>query len=468
MPEKRVSRMLKPVALLLIGVLLVSACAPAQTPAPPPAQPTATALPPTAAPAPTATPVPPSPTPKPPVEISFWASIGGKNGEILQGMVDTFNQSQNEVKVIYEFQGAYTEAEQKLLAALAAGQVPGLVMLEISRIPGFAYNNALEPLDDYAAGPDGIDLNDFVPALLNESRINGKLYSLPQSRSMPVFYYNKDLFKEAGLDDSRAPANWEELRKAAIALTKADGSQVGFGLQIGNPWWYFQAGVECYGGDVSRIEGGQCKPTFNEAKAVEALQWWYDLVYVDKAAKIYPGQGLTTWEQLQADFISGKVGMMYITTGWMGNIEANSPFRVGVGMLAEGPTGIRKAPTGGNGLVIPAANSPEKKQAAWKFLKWISDTKQTAYWAMKTGYMPLRLSAMNDPDLQAYFQERPNFKVAVEQMQYASSFPCIKLHPKTEQTLDVLWERIFVAQEPIQTVADETAAQVAELMKEMQ
>lgn len=450
------SNVSRALAISLVVLLVLIACvAPTAPQAPAPAAPAAPAAAPAAA-----------EQPAEPVEVVFWAALGGNNGTILEGMVNDFNALQDEVQVKYEFQGAYSDAEQKFLTALAANQVPDLVMLEISRIPGFANAEALLPLDNFAAGPDGIDLSDFAEALLNESKINGKLYSLPQARSMPVFYYNKTMFEEAGLDSSQAPENWQALREAAIALTKPDDFQYGFGIQIGNPWWYFQEAVENYGGDVSRADP-TCQPTFNEAAGVEALQWWYDLVYKDNAAKIYPGQGLTTWEQLQADFISGKMGMMYITTGWMGNIEANSPFEVGVGMLAAGPSGVRKAPTGGNGLVIPAKAPAEKQEAAWKFLKWLTDTPQTAAWAKATGYMPLRLSAMEDPALQAYFVERPNFQVAVAQMAHASSFPCIKLHPKTERTLDVLWERIFVGQEDIQTVADETVAEVEVLMQEM-
>ncbi len=147
-------------------------------------------------------------------------------------------------------------------------------------------------LDELAAGADGVDLKDFSEGLLKESRIDNKLYSLPQARSMPVFYYNKDMFKAAGLDDSKAPADWKALREAALKLTKGDGSQVGFGMQIGNPWWYFQMAVENYGAEVSTGEGAACKPTFNDPKAVEALQWWYDLVNKDKVAKIYPGARL--------------------------------------------------------------------------------------------------------------------------------------------------------------------------------
>jgi sn-glycerol 3-phosphate transport system substrate-binding protein len=452
------------VGLMVLSIILSACAAPAATQAPAVEAPAATEAAPAEteeAPAATEAPAPPAE----PVEVTFWAALGGNNGTILEEAVKTFNASQNEVVVKYEFQGAYGDAETKFLTALAGGAVPDLVMLEISRIPGFARSGSLLALDDLAAGPNGVDLSDFSEGLLKESRIDGMLYSLPQARSMPVFYYNKDMFKAAGLDPEKAPADWAALRDAAIKMTKSDGSQIGFGLQIGNPWWYFQMATENYGAQVSTGEGDACVPAFNDPKAVEAYQWWYDLVYKDKAARIYPGQGLTTWEALQADFISGKVGMMFITTGWMGNIEKNSPFDVGVAMIPAGPSGERHIPTGGNGIVIPVASPVEKQEASWKFLKWLTDTPQTAKWSQDTGYMPLRLSAMEDPGLQKYFTERPNFKVAVSQMEYASPFPCIKLNPKTESTLDKLWERIFVGKEDIKKVADDVAQQVKDLPK---
>jgi sn-glycerol 3-phosphate transport system substrate-binding protein len=400
-----------------------------------------------------------------PTQVVFWSALGGNNGKILDAFVQEFNASQSDVQVVNEFQGAYADAEQKLMASIASGKTPDLCMLEISRIPAFVAAKALVPLDAFASGPNGIDLKDFVQGLLDESKIDGKLYSLPQSRSMPVFYYNKTMFKAAGLNADKAPATWKDVRDAATKLTSPDGSKVGFGIQTGNPWWYFQTAVESYGAEISKLVDGKPVPTFNSPEAVAALQWWYDLVKKDKAAKLYVGQGLTSWELLQADFISGKVGMMYITTGWMGNILANSKFEVGVGKLAAGPTGVRKIPTGGNGIVIPAGSPKVKQEAAWTFLKWLTDTKQTAKWAMQTGYMPLRISAGNSPELKAYIAKNPAFEVAVDSMLYASPFPAIKRNPKTEPTCDVLWERIFINNEPVQKVADEVAKQVTQQLQ---
>ncbi|HOX32225.1 MAG TPA: ABC transporter substrate-binding protein [Spirochaetales bacterium] len=399
-----------------------------------------------------------------PQQVVFWAALGGNNGKLLEAAVSEYNASQKEVFVKYEFQGDYTATEQKFAAAIAAGAVPDLVMLEISRIPGFAYRKAIKPLDDLAKKYK-LPKEDIPAALLGESTIDGKLYSLPQSRSMPVFYYNKDMLRAAGLPD-KAPETWAELRKAAIAMTNKAEGRYGFGLQIGNPFWYFSNAVEGNGGTISVRKNGVDTPTFNDPAGVAGLKFWYDLVNADGGGRIYPGQGLATWEALQADFISGKVGMMFITTGWMGNIVKNSKFDVGVGMLPVGPGGLRKAPTGGNGIVIPAKAKAKNQDAAFKFLMWLSDTPQTSKWAMQTGYMPLRLSALGDPQMTKYFETNPAFKVAVEQMRWVSAFPGIKMNPKTEPALNVLWERIFVANEDVKKVCDEVAAQIAGFMKE--
>lgn len=398
-----------------------------------------------------------------PTQIVFWAALGGNNGKLLEDSVNQFNASQSDTFIKYEFQGDYTTVEQKFATTLAAGAVPDLVMLEISRIPVFAERKAIRSLDDLAA-KFKLPKEDFPEALLGESTIDGKLYSLPQSRSMPVFYYNKDMFRAAGLPD-KAPETWAELRKAAIALTSKDGNRYGFGVQIGNPFWYFSNAVEGNGGTISVKKGATDIPTFNDEKGVAGLKFWYDLVYSDGAARIYPGQGLATWEALQADFISSKVGMMFITTGWMGNIIKNSKFDVGIAMLPVGPGGVRKAPTGGNGIVIPAKSPAKNQEAAFRFLQWLTDTPQTSKWAMDTGYMPLRLSALKDPQLVKYFTTNPEFRVAVEQMRYASAFPGIKMDPKTEPALNVLWERIFVGKEDIKKVADEVAAQIEKNMR---
>jgi sn-glycerol 3-phosphate transport system substrate-binding protein len=398
-----------------------------------------------------------------PTQVVFWAALGGNNGKLLEASVNEFNASQGDVFVKYEFQGDYTAVEQKFATTLATGSVPDIVMLEISRIPVFAQRKAIQPLDDLAA-KFKLPREDFPVGLLGESVIGGKLYSLPQSRSMPVFYWNRTMFKEAGLPD-KAPETWAELRKAAIALAKKDGSRYGFGVQIGNPFWYFSNAVEGNGGAISVKKGDKDVPTFNDAKGVAGLKFWYDLVNTDGAARIYPGQGLATWEALQADFISSKVGMMFITTGWMGNIIKNSQFDVGVAMLPVGPGGVRKAPTGGNGIVIPAKSPAANQEASFRFLQWLTDTPQTSKWAMDTGYMPLRLSALKDPQLVKYFTTNPAFRVAVEQMRWASPFPGIKMDPKTEPALNVLWERIFVAKEDIKKVADEVAAQIEANMR---
>ncbi len=116
---------------------------------------------------------------------------------------------------------------------------------------------------------------------------------------------------------------------------------------------------------------------------------------------------------------------------------------------------------------LSRSKSPKEKQAAsWKFLKWLTDTPQTSKWAQGTGYMPLRFIRDERcyPDEILYRSaEFPGG--GFTDGRTSSAFPCIKLNPKTESTLDKLWERIFVGKEPIKTVADDVAKQVQDLLK---
>ena len=447
---------LSAVALLTVVGLVLSGCAPTPVPAPTKQAVGSTPVPAATKPAPTA-------APTGPVEITFWNALSGNNGKVMEALVTRYNASQQDVKVNLQFQGNYNETEQKFLAAVAASAVPDLVMVERSRIPGLAAAGALRPLDDFINGPDGLDIKDFIAALV-ERHTDGKLYSLPQSRSMPVFFYNKDLFKAAGLDDSQAPATWDELKAAAQKLTTPDGSVVGFGLQSGGSWWYFQAAVEQNGGEVSDPKTREVK--FNEPAAVEALTWWYNLVYTDKVAKVVGGAGYDSWGNLEAEFISGKVAMMFISTGNMANIQKNAKFRVGVGPLPGGKAG-RAAPTGGNAVLIPAGSPPAKAAAAWKFYKWLTDTEQVVEWSMGTGYMPTRTSALNHPKFVEFVKQNPGFGECVKQLEFARPVPSIIQHPKTQTVVEAMYEKIFVGRAPIKQSLDETAAEIAQLMKEL-
>ena len=177
------------------------------------------------------------------IEIEFWHAMGSSNGELIQELTDAFNESQDKIFVKAVHQGSYTEASTKLQAALSAGEAPVAAQMEIGSLGLFADAGVLVNLQDYVDAED-FDLDDFMPGLLDASYYNDELIALPHSRSLPVLYYNKDKFAEAGLDAENPPQTWDEVKEAAAALTK-DGT---YGYSCPLDQWYYTSLVMNAGG----------------------------------------------------------------------------------------------------------------------------------------------------------------------------------------------------------------------------
>ena len=158
---------------------------------------------------------------------------------------------------------------------------------------------------------DGVSadwLNSFYPALMANSLIEGKTWGIPFQRSTIVAYYNKDMFREAGLDPESPPATWDELISAGKALTK-DGT---YGLMIpstGYPYWMFQALAIQNGKEVMSNDG--LTTYFDDEAVVDTLEFWKSL---STEHGIMP-EGTVEWGTLRQAFLEGQTAMMWHSTG---------------------------------------------------------------------------------------------------------------------------------------------------------
>lgn len=352
------------------------------------------------------------PTANQPVTIDFWYSLSGKNGEVVKKLVEDFNQSQSEVKVNASFQGNYYENHAKVLSAIAAGNQPDVTMVEVASIASFANSGALENLTPFIEGKDGIDKNDFVPGLVQDSTWNNTFYALPFNRSTPIMYINKDKLKAAGLDEN-GPKTWDELQTFSQKLSKKD-QEWGFSTPI--DIWFYEAMVFENGGSILNPEGTQA--LVNSPQAMEPIHYWKKMIE-EGSMKMPPGAKYDAWEVAENDFINGKVAMIYDSTGSLNMLLEKAKFEVGTAFLPQKQSyGV---PTGGTNLVMLAKS--QKKDAAWKFMKYATDKQQTIQFSQQTGYMPVRTSAVNSDEMKQFFAEHPQFKVAVDQLQYAQPRP---------------------------------------------
>ena len=386
-----------------------------------------------------------------PTEVVLWSALSGALQDTIQTVVETFNASQTDIVVVNQFQGNYDEAAQKLTAAIPANTAPEIAHLSEIWWFKFFLAQALEPLDAYIAR-DNVDTADYVASLLNEGNRMGQQWWMPWARSTPLFYYNKTVFSDAGMPDG--PKTWEELREIAPSLTIKDGdtmTRAGFGLNSIGDAWGFQGMIWAYGG---RYSDDDFNMMINQDAGVEAGEFY-------KSGIVEGWAGLTI--DAGAEFVNQLVASAIMSTGGMRSILANtSEFEVGAAFMPEGPAGFGCC-TGGSGLSVLAGASQEKKDAAWEFVKYTSTPENTIWWSQNTGYMPVRISAVESEEMQAFYEANPIFRTAVEQLPKTSPQDPARIYtPNGDSTIRGALEKMTIEFAETRISFDEAAATLTE------
>ena len=178
-----------------------------------------------------------------PVVAQFWYSFGGTNREVTEAHIKRFNESQSKYKIEGTFQGDYFEALAKIRAAAATKTAPAAFHVIGEAIPQLAASGLFENLEPYAKGPNGANLEDYLPGQTQHTYFDylGKpqapLVALPFFRSTPILYYNADMLAAKGV---KVPATWDELRDAAAKLTVREGDETKtYGFEVPVDWWFW-------------------------------------------------------------------------------------------------------------------------------------------------------------------------------------------------------------------------------------
>ncbi|NJM06813.1 ABC transporter substrate-binding protein, partial [Candidatus Gracilibacteria bacterium] len=377
------------------------------------------------------------------VNIVYWGSFSGGLGEAEQAMVNAFNESQQDVQVEYQFQGSYEETAQKFTAGLQANTIPDVILLSDVWWFSFYTGEAITVLDELIAA-EGVDLADYEPVLLNEGVRQGKQIWIPFARSTPLFYYNKDIFAEAGLPD-RAPETWAEFQEWAPQLVQRDGdtlSRAAFAHPNGASYiaWLFQGVTWQFGGQYSTPD---FQMTMTDPNTVRAAKFFQDTANTENWAILA--------DDINQEFIGGTAAAMMASTGGLAGIQENAPFNVGVGFLPmETSFGC---PTGGAGLAIPSGAPAEKQAAAMKYIAFATNPENAGVWSRSTGYMPVRISTKETAEMQTFFAENPNFKTAVDQLPKTRAQDAARVFVRNgDQIIGRGLERIVVNNESPETV----------------
>lgn len=354
------------------------------------------------------------------VELTMYypVAVGGPLTQVVDGLVADFMKENPDIKVNAIYAGNYNDARIKALAALKSGQPAQLSVMFSIDIYELIEQDAIVAFDDVVeSAEDKAWLDSFFPALMENGRTQGKTWGIPFQRSTIVMYYNKDAFRDAGLDPAKPPASWDELVSMGQKLVKKSGGQVDrWGAMIpstGYPYWMF--GALTMQNDQVLMNGDGNETYFDKPATVETLQYWVDL---GNKHGVMPS-GTIEWGTLRQNFLEGKTAIMWHSTGNLTAVKKGAKFDFGVAML---PAKARRGtPTGGGNFYIFKKTTDEEKKASLKLIKFLTQPKRTAEWSIKTGYIGTRPDAYQTDALKKYVVEFPPAAVARDQLEFATA-----------------------------------------------
>lgn len=323
--------------------------------------------------------------------VTFWNTFTGSDAETLKTIVDGYNKK-NEGK--YEVKMDIMPADQfnqKLPPAIATGTAPTLIAITPSAAAAFIQNNTIQPLDDFYS-LDGVNKADFEESALTMGESNGQHYLLPMQVFGIQFYWNKDLFKAAGLNPDAPPADFNQLAEYAVKLTDASKGQYGFAMPIKGAPQYYSMFIWGNGGDM--VDTSSKKSVLNSPENIETFKWLADLA----ATKKVTPKGLNGVETDKL-FLSGKAAM-YITGPWLAAGLKQNNINFGVSLPPKG-SAAQATIADGVGFAIPKGASDQEKQAAYDFVKYWNSTEIGKQWSLAIGFPPYLKSVAADPEIQA-------------------------------------------------------------------
>ncbi len=360
-------------------------------------------------------------------DIMWWHAMSGQLGKQVEKLAAEFNASQTDYRIVPSYKGNYTETVTAAIFAFRSRSQPAIVQVnEIATATMTAAKGAIYPVFELMRDEqESFSSSAYLPAVTGYyADIDGNLLSFPFNASTPILYYNKDMFRRAGLNPDAAPRTWPELGLAAKRL-RDNGALCGFTTSW--PSWIHVENLSAFHNlplatRRNGFGGLDAVLTFNNPvliRHVAQLAKWQSMKVFD-----YSGRG----QAAEPRFQKGECGIFIGSSATRADIRANSKFEVGYGMMPYWPDVVgapQNSIIGGATLwVLRGRPSAEYKGVA-KFFSFLSKPEVQASWHQNTGYLPITQAAFDLTRAQGFYDRNPGTAISIEQ---------VTLHPPTENS----------------------------------
>jgi sn-glycerol 3-phosphate transport system substrate-binding protein len=403
-------------------------------------------------------------------EIVWWHALQAALGERVQEIASKFNASQNEYEVKAIFKGSYPETLNAAIAAYRAKQSPHVVQVYEVGTQTMLSSGAVYPV--YQLMKDNkiaIDWNDLIGPVKSYYSTGGNLYSMAFNSSTPILFYNKDLFKKAGLPD-KAPATWDEIESMAKKLV-ASGSKCGYSGAW--PSWVWAENMHAYhdqpfADHANGFDGLATTLKINGPFGVKMLE------VLQRGAK----EGWFTYNgrlnKAEANMGGGECGIFTTSSAYIGNLTkvSEGKFTWGTAPLPR-LTGYPQGNSiiGGATLWVMKGAKAEEYKGVAQFFKYLASTENQAWWATATGYLPLTNAAVKAMEASGVYVKNPNLKMSVTQMNAGKTTPNsqgLRLgnYASIRDAIEEQMENIFAGKKTAKQGLDDAVAKSNDILKE--
>jgi multiple sugar transport system substrate-binding protein len=353
----------------------------------------------------------------PAVTLQFWHGQSQSQQTALNDLINKFNASHPNIKVVPTYQGTYSDIYKKVTAAIAGGSPPDLAVAYPNDVANYLKSGAVIPLDDLMKDPligfSAADLQDVYPSFIDHyPQANNQVYSLAFMRSLEVMYYNADLLKAVGF--SQPPATWDDFMKACAAIVQKSGSPSCYELNTDAS--RFVNWVYSRGGKMLNADGKSV--AFDQQPGIDTMNWLNDMFRKNYATVI--GKAF----QDQTDFALGKIAFTFGSSAglpYYAQAIKESGKVPNWGIAPSPHTTPNPALDAYGPSVAIFKTTPDKQRAAFIFLKWLMDAAPNAEWVQATQYFPARQSTRQS--LSSFIQANPLYGQALNWVQYGQTEP---------------------------------------------
>jgi len=345
-------------------------------------------------------------------EIQWWHAHSGNLGEVVNKIAENYNASQADVVVVPTYKGGYEDTMTAGIAAFRAKEQPHIIQIfDAGAATIINAKGATVPVADLMTD---FNIEDYIPGVRYfYADSDDKMIGLPFNSSTPLLYYNKDAFKEAGID--APPKTWEEFEAMAPKLKEAGYIAL---AQSHSPWIFSENFHSRHNLQMATGNNGydstDVKLLYNNDHM--KMHWGKVKSWLDAGYYGFYGRA---WGDNQDAFVQKKVAMWLGSSGSFGGLTKSAEFEFGTTFLPYWES-ITKEPTGtfigGAALFAMSGHEDDEYKAIADFFGYVTSSENQVFWHKETGYVPITQAAYDSAKKEGYYETTPDAEIGILQL----------------------------------------------------